>query len=129
MSASRNELAFLTNLAGAHLPPVLLNVAAAFQYCVDAGAMAAVRFFDEATAIGLHDHIAVSMRDFSSSVRVGMAVADVFSSDTMQSCVDAFAAGYLGRIQQELRLFQGKHVGRDSSTMDAGLFRRQRVQH
>lgn len=104
--------ALLPNLAGPHLPPVALTVPAQYQCCVDAGAAAAVGFFDDMAACGLHDHIACAMHAFTSTVRAGMAATGDASAGRMQACIDAFAAGYLGRIQQELRLFRGDGAGR-----------------
>lgn len=83
-----------------------------YQFCVDAGASAAESFFDELAAVGLHDHIACSMHVFTASVRSAMAATGDKSPASMQLYVDAFAVGYLGRIQQELRLFHGKDTGR-----------------
>jgi hypothetical protein len=112
--------ALLPNLAGQNLPPLALSVSAQYQFGVDAGASAAEGFFDDLTAIGLHDHIACCMQVFTSSVRIGMVAMHEDSPANMQACVDAFAAGYLGRIQQELRLFHGEG---DSRTSDLGPLR------
>lgn len=100
--------ALLGNLGGPGLPPVALNISAEHQFCVDAGASAAEGFFDDMAAVGLHDHIALSMQMFTRSVRAGMAAAGDLFPVTLPGCTDAFAAGYLGRIQQELRLFHGE---------------------
>lgn len=121
--------ALLANLAGPHLPPVALSVSAQFQFCVDAGASAAVGFFDDLAAVGLHDHIACSMEVFMSSVRVGMAAMDDQSPAMMQACIDAFAAGYLGRIQQELQLFHRKSARRNQAGIDASMFASSRTSH
>lgn len=106
--------ATLVNLGGPSLPPVVLNISMRFQFCVDAGAAAAVGFFDAHTSVGLHDHIAMSMHLFMSSMRT---TADRLASVPMspgvtQECTDAFAAGYLGRVHQELRLFHGDRPGK-----------------
>lgn len=100
--------ALLVNLGGPDLPPVVLNISARLQFCVDAGASAALGFFDDLTAVGLHDHIALSMHTFMEPARAYLVAHDLISPSTLQACTDAFAAGYLGRIQQELRLFQGE---------------------
>jgi hypothetical protein len=121
--------ALLANLAGPHLPPVALSVSSQYQCCVDAGAAAAVGFFDDLAAVGLHDHIACSMQVFTSSVRGGMAAVRDDSAATMQACIDAFAAGYLGRIQQELRLFHGESAGRNQAAMDGRMFASSRTSH
>ena len=100
--------AVLTNLAGSHMPPVLLSVSAQYQQCVNAGASAARSFFDDMTTVGLHDHIACSMQLYFASLAASSANPTEQKSAQLQQCVDAFAAGYLGRIQQELRLFHGE---------------------
>jgi hypothetical protein len=108
MKSSMKNPALLGNLAGPGLPPVALNVAADYQFCVDAGVHAAEGFFDDLTAVGLHDHIALCMHTFMRSARVVIAGAGDLSVVTARGCTDAFAAGYLGRIQQELRIFHGE---------------------
>lgn len=100
--------ALLINLGGPDLPPVVLNISDRLQFCVDAGASAAVSFFDDLTAVGLHDHIALSMHAFMQPARAYLVANEYLSPSTLQACTDAFAAGYLGRIQQELRLFRGE---------------------
>lgn len=105
MSNVFKNTALLENIAGVDHPPVALNIAARYQFCVDAGVAAAVGFFDNLTETGLHDHIAASMHSFLSVVRVPHAGGADAPALPHQSCADAFAAGYLGRIQQELRLF------------------------
>lgn len=121
--------ALLANIAGAHLPPVALDISAQYQFCVDAGASAAVGFFDDLAAVGLHDHIALSMRAFSSSVGAGMAATGNYAPAKMQACTDAFAAGYLGRIQQELRVFHGEGVGRNQAATDTRVFTNSHTNH
>ncbi|MCE3603008.1 hypothetical protein LXA47_05245 [Massilia sp. P8910] len=129
MLDSPHQSALLANLAGAHLPPVTLSVSSQYQFCVDAGVAAAVGFFQELACAGMHDHIACSMQVFMSSVRVGMAAMNVSSPGEVQACMDAFAAGYLGRVQQELRLFHGEHVGRHQAPEDARTFMRPHTSH
>lgn len=107
MLDQQNNPALLPNLVGAHLPPTALNVSAEFQFCVDAGRSAAIDFFDDLAAIGLHDHIALALSGFVSSIRAAIVAGEIPTLISMQACTDAFAAGYLGRIQQELRLFHG----------------------
>lgn len=109
--------ALLENLGGSHMPPVALSVTAQYQFCVDAGVAAAVGFFDDLTTIGLHDHIAISLHAFMRAARAGLVAPGDLSSFSAQGCTDAFAAGYLGRIQQELRLFHGE--GRSMNKHDA----------
>lgn len=113
--------ATLVNLGGPALPPVVLNISKRFQFCVDAGAAAAVGFFEAHTAVGLHDHIAMSMHLFMSSMQTTAdRVASVpLSPGVTQECTDAFAAGYLGRVHQELRLFHGERPGKSDQTRTA----------
>lgn len=108
MRNANKQPALLANLAGPGLPPLALNVAVKYQFCVDAGVASAEEFFDDMTAIGLHDHIALSMHAFMRAVRSHVAGAGEQLVVTDQGCTDAFAAGYLGRIQQELRHFRGE---------------------
>lgn len=128
MLNSSKQPALLANIAGPHLPPVALNISSRYQFCVDAGASAAVGFFDDLTAFGLHDHIAYSMHVFSSSVRAGMAASGDYAPSKMQACTDAFAAGYLGRIQQELRMFHGESASADVCTT-VSMFANPRTNH
>jgi hypothetical protein len=103
--------AVLPNIIGANLPPLDLGIASQFQFCVDAGAVAAVGFFSGLSDFTLHNHIAYALQSFATSVGVGMAASGNCDAAKMQSCIDAFAAGYLGRVQQELRLFHGDACG------------------
>lgn len=109
-SAIENQ-ASLRNLVSPNLPPVMLNIPVEYQFCVNAGVLAAEAFFDEITAIGLHDHIATCMHAFLRPVRSSTAAAGGMSPSVLQGCTDAFAAGYLGRIQQELRIFRDSGCG------------------
>ena len=110
--------ALLGHLSGASFPPIALNVGADYQFCVDAGAYAAEGFFDDLTALGLHDHIACSMHAFMQAARPAMTSTTGNLSITAQGCTDAFAAGYLGRVQQELRLFHGEGRLKDRHEAD-----------
>lgn len=103
-----DKKALLVALGGPDLPPVVLNIPERFQFCVDAGAAAALGFFDELTVVGLHDHIALSMHMFMCAMRstTDRVAGGPMTPIAKQECTDAFAAGYLGRIQQELRLFR-----------------------
>lgn len=116
MHAERFNNAVLENLRGAYLPPVALPVPAEFQSCVDAGVLAAVGLLDDLAVFCLHEHIAVSMQVFMSSLeRAATARSDqraAWPASRRQACIDAFAAGYLGRIQQELHLAAGGGQGR-----------------
>ncbi|WP_295990454.1 hypothetical protein [Rugamonas sp.] len=105
------SIAQLENLGGAHLPPVALPVAGEFQYCVDAGAAAAVCLFADAEFIGLSDHIALALRGFKAALERFIAAGAGMRGSAprravqprMRACIAAFEAGYLGRIQQEKR--------------------------
>ena len=105
------SIAQLENLGGVHLPPVALPVAGEFQCCVDAGAAAAVCFFNDAEFIGFSDHIALAVRGFNTTLeRFIVAGAGTRGSayrraiqPRMRACIAAFEAGYLGRIQQEAK--------------------------
>jgi hypothetical protein len=99
-------------LAGKHLPPLELGIKMEYQFCVDAGVAAATDFFCSLSDFSLHNHIAVAAQSFCTSVGAGLAAAGCYEPATMQASMDAFAAGYLGRIQQELRLFHGEGVTR-----------------
>lgn len=98
--------ASLPNLAGAHLPPVLLAIDARYQFAVDCGAYAALVFFDEHPEITLHVHLPASLEHFIRQTRLGAAALGVEWNGRDKETTDAFLAGYLGRIQQELRSMQ-----------------------
>lgn len=107
MSAGVRQLALLPNLASLRASPLaMMPGLAEYQSCLDAGARAAMGFFDALTDIGLHDHLAGAMQSFSASVSAGMAAAGAHQAATLQRCLGAFAAGYLGRIRKELRIVQ-----------------------
>lgn len=110
MFSSHAKPALLVNLGGAHLPPIPLSVSARYQVCVDAGVMAAAEFFDDLAVVGLHDHMACSVSVFMDAARSSLAKVGDSSHERLRACVDAFSAGYLGRIHQELRLFHGEDV-------------------
>ena len=112
MFNASSQPALLANLGGAHLPPVALSISSRYQVCVDAGVSAATAFFDDLAVVGLHDHIACAIEVFTASVRAGMAATGDSSPQRLQAFIDAFAAGYLGRIHQELRLFHGEDLVR-----------------
>lgn len=109
--------ALLENIAGVNLPPLDLGISSQFQFCVDAGASAAGAFFGNLSDFNLHDHIAYALQSFTASVGVGMTACGTYDATKVQACIDAFAAGYLGRIQQELRLFHGHAFGRTNTNL------------
>lgn len=113
MTNASKKYAVLLNQGCQGSPVISLNVPVELQFCVDAGAAAAYTFFDDRTAIGLHDHIAASMHAFMQSMRSTPTHARQTGpqSTGWQGCTDAFAAGYLGRIQQELRCIRTRVQG------------------
>jgi hypothetical protein len=123
------KLAQLTNLDGANLPPVMLSVSSRYQFCVDAGALAAIAFFHDENGAGMHDHIACSMEVFMSSLRSQLGTLAVQTTGSVQACVDAFAAGYLGRVQQELRLFYGEYARRRQNMAAASSHENPETRH
>lgn len=103
------QAANLPNLAGTHLPPLELPVDASYQSAVDCGMRAAQAFFNEDEAVSLHAHLPACLHHYLQFLR--QACALLVSAETVwqqheQASRDAFCAGYLGRIQQELRLMR-----------------------
>jgi hypothetical protein len=98
--------ATLQHLAGAHLPHVELAIDARYQFAVNCGAQSAVVFFEEDQAISLHAHLPASLAYFLQESRRGALALGVDFSETAKECQHAFVAGYLGRIQQELRIMR-----------------------
>ena len=113
MTNPTKKCAVLLTPGGEVLPVIALNVPVELQFCVDAGAAAAYRFFDDRTTVGLHDHIAASMQAFMHSMRLTQAPCVRLAPEAVgwQGYTDAFAAGYLGRIQQELRCIRSRAQG------------------
>jgi len=111
LNSSKPSSATLPHIAGTNFPPLELDISSKFQFCVNAGAAAAAGFFDNLSDLSLHNHIAYSLKSFMASIGAGLAATGKHEPFTMQSCTDSFAAGYLGRIQQELRLFHGDGSG------------------
>jgi hypothetical protein len=100
----------LANISGAHLPPLALDISPQFQFCVDAGAVAAVDLLANISTVLIHDHVAVALRSFGVSVAAGMAANGCYDPIKMQECADAFTGGYLGRLQQQLMASVGNRV-------------------
>lgn len=113
MTNPTEKCAVLLTAGEEGLPVIALAVPVEFQFCVDAGAAAAYRFFDDRTTVGLHDHIAVSMQAFMHSIRTTHAPCAQLIPGAVEwnGYTDAFAAGYLGRIQQELRCIRARSQG------------------
>lgn len=122
MTNSSKKCAVLLSQASQGLPVVSLNIPIEHQFCVDAGAAAAYKFFDDRTAVGLHDHIAISMAEFMHSIRSAHVRGLQFGQNKVdwQGYTDAFAAGYLGRIQQQLRSIRTRTQGDPNAVVMAG---------
>jgi hypothetical protein len=99
-------IATLPNLSGANLPPVALSIDARYQFAVNCGAQSATVFFEEDQAITLHAHLPASLANYMLQSRLGAEALGIDFSETAKECSNAFVAGYLGRIQQELRLMR-----------------------
>lgn len=100
------QQATLPHPSGAHLPHVTLSIDARYQFAVTCGAQAAMVFFEEDQAITLHAHLPASLAYFLTRSRLFAAALGADFSDSAKACADAFVAGYLGRIQQELRFIR-----------------------
>lgn len=127
--STQRKYALLASPNGAMLPPVPLTIDIQYQFCVDAGASAATAFLDDSAVVGLHVHIACSMQAFISSVRHNLQGLEARAQGVTQMCIDAFAAGYLGRIQQELKLFHGEIDSPPQDLQAAWMLPRVRVDH
>ncbi len=106
MHKPRYQQATLPNLTSASLPETALSIDARFQFAVNCGAQSAVVFFAEDQAITLHAHLPASLEYFLMRSQQGALALGMDFSESAKQCTDAFIAGYLGRIQQELRLMQ-----------------------
>jgi hypothetical protein len=106
MRTQPNQTAYLPNPIGANLPPVSLPIEARFQLAVNCGAESATAFFNNHPEITLHTHLPVSLDYFLSQAKQGAAALGVDWQGVDKQVTDAFLAGYLGRIQQELRIIQ-----------------------
>lgn len=95
--------AVLPDMFGSKHVSVLVPVEARFQFAVTCGAQSACAFFAEDEAISLHAHLPASLAFFTEHARLGAAALGLPYSDYAKACTDAFVAGYLGYIQQELR--------------------------
>jgi hypothetical protein len=63
-------------------------------------------FFEEHPEITLHAHLPASLEYFMQQARLGAAALGVEWAGRDKEITDAFLAGYLGRIQQELRIMR-----------------------
>lgn len=101
--------AILPAIAGMHLPPVELTIDAHYQSAVDCGIRAAQAFFNEDEAVSLHKHLPACLHHYLQLVRQACILLEPVETvwqQHEQASRDAFCAGYLGRIQQELRLMR-----------------------
>lgn len=106
MHNTTSKTAVLPHLDGSHRPFVTINIDARFQFAVTCGAQSASAFFEEDDAISLHAHLPASLAFFTEQARLGAAALGLDYLDYIKPCTDAFVAGYLGRIQQELRIIR-----------------------
>jgi len=106
MRTHLNQTAYLPNPVGANLPHVSLSIDARFQFAVTCGAESATAFFYEHPEITLHAHLPVSLGYFIQQAKQGAVALGVDWQGRDKEITDAFLAGYLGRIQQELRIMQ-----------------------
>lgn len=98
--------AMLTDISGLHLPPLTLQIDARYQMAVSYGAHAAEAFFNEDTANSLHKHLPASLAHFLNQSKQSALLLGISFDGFRQALSDAFIAGYMGRIQQELRLIR-----------------------
>lgn len=103
MHKTIHQHAFIPHPNGAHFPETILTIEARYQFAVTCGAESATAFFSEHSEITLHRHLPVSLDYFLSQARQGATALGVDWQGVDKLVTDAFLAGYLGRIQQELR--------------------------
>jgi hypothetical protein len=105
MNTRLNHVAFLPECDGIS-SSIALKIDARYQFAVTCGAQSATAFFEEDHAISLHAHLPASLAFFTEQARLGAAALGLQYIDYAKACSDAFVAGYLGRIQQELRIIR-----------------------
>lgn len=103
MPNSSQAHAVLPDVFGSKKPSVFVSIDARFQFAVTCGAKSASTFFEEDDAISLHAHLPASLAFFTEQARLGAAALGLQYGEYAKACTDAFVAGYLGCIQQELR--------------------------
>ncbi|MFZ6850076.1 hypothetical protein [Undibacterium sp. RuRC25W] len=107
MTNSSTLHAMLPHPLGKQFPPTELNIDAFYQGAVNCGIRAAQAFFNEDEAINLHAHLPACLHHYLNVLRESCAALKPSESVWLQheqASRDAFCAGYLGRIQQELRI-------------------------
>jgi hypothetical protein len=123
MHKPNQQQATLPHPSGAQMPHITLPIEARYQFAVNCGAQSATVFFDEDQAITLHAHLPASLGYFLRQSRLGAAVLGVDFSESAKACTDAFVAGYLMRLQQELRIMrptQQQAVNPSNATINRG---------
>lgn len=100
------KAATLPKIDGRDSQIVLKAIDIRYQFAVNCGAYAACAFLEDDDSISLHAHLPASLEFFSEQARLGAAALGLDYLDFIKPCTDAFVAGYLGRIQQELRIIR-----------------------
>lgn len=103
MRAHLHQTAYLPNLNGSNLPQASLPIDVRFQFAVTCGAQSASVFLEEEDGISLHEHLPASLAYFTEQAKLGAAALGLQYNDHAKACTDAFVAGYMGFLQQELR--------------------------
>jgi hypothetical protein len=106
MNKSMSNRAVLPAIADMHISAIELAIDAQYQSAVNCGILAAQAFFTEDDAICLHAHLPACLHHYLHVVRQSCALlelAECIWQQHEQASRDAFCAGYLGRVQQELR--------------------------
>lgn len=98
--------AYLPHLAGGHLPPLELATSAHYQPYVTAGAAAACDFLANITCVRLQSHMAKAFLAVSALLENDVTSFGMMPGASSHHCADAYLAGYLGRLQQELTLLR-----------------------
>ena len=112
-----HQTAALPCFSGERLPYISLTVAARYQYTVNCGAQAAMLFFSDHHDITLHVHLPASLAYFIERAQQEVKRLGLGESSRDAEVVNAFVAGYLGRIQQELRFMRGEgHPSKETAT-------------
>jgi hypothetical protein len=106
MNRTSHQFAQLPDSMSDRLPHVALPIDARYQTAVTCGAIAASAFFLEHESVTLHVHLPASLHYFLQQTRLAASALGIESGQTSQSLSDAFVAGYLGKIQQELRIMR-----------------------
>lgn len=106
MSKPMHTQAAIPHPSGKHSPDMPVPVDTRYQVAVTCGAHAASGFMAEDASVSLQAHLPASLAFFLRQSKQSADVLGVAFDDYRQALTDAFVAGYLGRIQQELRLIR-----------------------